>query len=134
MEKTKEEMTEEFVSMSLRMRKIQDDVLNRYLRNKATIQWNLLETIKKLAKNCSSLDDFKKVLDKAIEDLTNLKLDRPFTYIEDIEYKFIKKIYRDVILKQGKEFDMMEKDLVFHWDNQEIVVEPITFDESYREE
>jgi hypothetical protein len=133
MENMNEFQKEEFISMQLKMRKIQDDVLNKYFTNPATIQWNVLESIRGVASSCSTLEQFKSVLDKNIENITNTMMERKLTYIEEVEYRFIKKIYRDVIVGKGKEFSA-DKDLIFQYDQHEIKVEPISFHESEIEE
>jgi len=117
---------EEWVQMQLRMRKVQDDVLTEYFQTPAVARHNYLMGLKGKVSSITELEDFKKLLENELEKMKNKK--DKFTKIERIEYRFCKKIYNDVVLGKGLEFDF-NKDMIYNYDDQEITVEPITFGE-----
>ena len=125
-DKEKFEKNEELQIMSMKMRKIQDDVLNRYFTNSDVIKMNYLEHVRFHSSEISSAEEFKEWLEKEKEKMKSL--DRKFTRIERIEYRMLNKIYRDVILGEGEEFSF-GKDLVYQYDDKEITVPPIEFGE-----
>lgn len=122
----KNERVEEFVKMSLRMKKIQDDVLNDYFSTPAVIRFNYLEHIRTITKErkVSTLDEFTQVMEKEIQIMKEAAKVRAFTKIEKLEFRLAKKIVQDVILGQGEEFSF-GKDLIYHYDDQEIKAEEI---------
>ena len=117
---------EDWIQMSMRMKKIQDDVLTEYFMTPAIIRYNVLESMKEFTAEISTLEQFKIFLEDQLEEMK--KSYHKFTRIERIEYRFIKKIYRDVVEKQGDEFNLDEK-LVYRYDQNEIEVEQIQFGE-----
>ena len=117
---------EELKHMALQMRKIQDDVLNRYFTNPDVIKFNFLEHIKAHSVNITSKEEFKTWLEEE-RNRMKAKGDK-FTKIERIEFRMLNKIYKDIIDNEGQEFDF-GRDLVYQYDDQEITVEPITFGE-----
>lgn len=117
---------EELLHMSLQMRKIQDDVLNRYFNNSDVIKMNYLEHIRNHTRGLSSKEEFKYWLEAEMKRMKSK--DGKFTHIERIEYRMINKVYRDVINDEGEEFSF-DKDLVYQYDDKEIKVEPIIFGE-----
>lgn len=120
------ENNEELLHMSLQMRKIQDDVLNRYFNNSDVIKMNYLEHIRNHTRGLSSKEEFKYWLEAEMRRMKSKK--GKFTHIERIEYRMINKVYKDVINDEGLEFDF-GKDLVYQYDDKEIKVEPIIFGE-----
>lgn len=117
---------EELTHMALQMRKIQDDVLNRYFTNSDVIKMNFLEHIKAHSKDINSKNEFKEWLESEKERMK--AKGEKFTRIERIEYRMLNKVYRDIINDEGEEFDF-GKDLVYQYDETEIKVEPIEFGE-----
>jgi hypothetical protein len=117
---------EELLHMSLQMRKIQDDVLNRYFTNSDVIKMNYLEHIKAHTKQITSKEEFKDWLESEMKRMKSKG--SKFTHIERIEYRMIRKVYEDVIEDKGEEFSF-GKDLVYQYDDNEIKVEPIEFGE-----
>ena len=117
---------EELLHMSLQMRKIQDDVLNRYFTNSDVIKMNYLEHIKAHTKQITSKEEFKDWLESEMKRMKSKG--SKFTHIERIEYRMIRKVYEDVIENKGEEFSF-GKDLVYQYDDNEIKVEPIEFGE-----
>jgi hypothetical protein len=117
---------EEYVQMQLRMRKIQDDVLTEYFQTPAVARHNYLMSLQGRVSTITELEDFKKLLENEIAKMKEKK--EKFTKIERIEYRLCRKIYNDVVLAKGLEFDF-NKDMIYNYDDQEITVEPITFGE-----
>ena len=120
------EENEELTHMALQMRKIQDDVLNRYFSNPDVIKMNYLEHIRAHSKEINSKEEFKEWL---INERNRMKSkNEKFTRIERIEYRMLNKVYKDVIDNEGEEFSF-GRDLVYQYDDKEIIVEPIEFGE-----
>lgn len=117
---------EELLHMSLQMRKIQDDVLNRYFYNSDVIKMNYLEHIRNHTRGIKSKEEFKRWLKDEMRRMKSKE--GKFTHIERIEYRMIVKVYRDVIDDEGEEFSF-DKDLIYQYDDKEIKVEPIIFGE-----
>ena len=128
--KSNEELREDYLQMSLRMKYIQDTVLDEYFSTPAIVRFNYLEHLRQHTKKFSTLEQFKEFLEQEREMMKNVG--RAFTKIERIEYRFLNKIYKDVILKQGQEFELGKK-LEYKYDEQNIVVDPITFKEEEEE-
>lgn len=124
--KTKLKDNEEIIHMTLQMRKIQDDVLNRYFSNPDVIKMNFLEHIKAHTNEIHSKAEFKEWLDSERERMK--AKGEKFTRIERIEYRMLNKVYKDIIENQGEEFGF-GKDLVYQYDDKEIKVDPIEFGE-----
>jgi|AntAceMinimDraft_18_1070375.scaffolds.fasta_scaffold01805_6 predicted nuclease with TOPRIM domain len=115
---------EDYLQMCMRMKKVQDDVLTEYFMTPSIIRYNVLENMKHFTKEISTLPQFKIFLEDELAKMK--KTYNKFTRIERIEYRFIKKIYRDVVEKQGEEFNTTEK-LIYNYDQNEIEVEPMVF-------
>lgn len=123
-DKEKFENNEELQIMSMRMRKMQDDVLNRYFMNSDVIKMNYLEHVRAHSSKITSKKEFEEWLNEEKKRMKSV--DRKFTHIERIEYRMLNKIYRDVIKGEGEEFSF-GKDLVYQYDDKEIKVPPIEF-------
>jgi hypothetical protein len=123
-DKEKFENNEELQIMSMRMRKMQDDVLNRYFSNSDVIKLNYLEHIRAHSSEINSKEEFKEFL---LNEKKKMKdVDRKFTHIERIEYRMLNKVYRDVIDGEGEEFSF-DRDLLYQYDDKEITIPPIEF-------
>jgi len=117
---------EEIIHMTLQMRKIQDDVLNRYFSNPDVIKMNYLEHIRAHTNEIHSKADLKEWIEN--EKARMKEKGEKFTRIERIEYRMLNKVYKDIIEDQGEEFDF-GRDLVYQYDDMEIKVDPIEFNE-----
>jgi len=118
------EQREEYLQMCMRMKKVQDDVLTEYFMTPAIIRYNVLENMKVFTKEISNLAEFKEFLQDQLAEMKETY--SKFTRIERIEYRFIKKIYRDVVEKEGLEFNLDEK-MIYNYDDNEIEAEPFVF-------
>ena len=117
-----QEKQDKFDKLANRLMRVQDDVLTEYFQTPAVARFNYLEHLKPLLKTVSTAQGLKEVLEKELKMMKSVN--REFTKIEKIEYRFCKKIYNDVALGKGEEFDT-NRDMIYHYDEQEILVEPI---------
>ena len=120
--KEKEEKLATFDVMANKLRKIQDDVLTDYFTTPAVARFNYLEHLKPLLTAVTTAEQLKVVLEKEMAIMKGIG--REFTRIELLEYRFCKKIYKDVALGKGEQFGA-GRDMIYHYDEQEILVEPI---------
>jgi len=109
-------VNEEMGVLSLRIHKVYSDAIKNYFGSKAVVQFNFLEFLKGFSKNVKSPNDFEKIVADIIE---QFKAKETLTWIEQNEYAMAKKVYRDVCLGKGKEFEY-GKELKADYDDQEI--------------
>lgn len=107
---------EDMERLSLLIHEVYAKVVKKYINLQAVIQFNYLEDLKKRTKNCKTPKEFAKIVES---DLTLMELKTNKTAIEQNEYLMAKKVYNDVVLGKGKEFEY-GKDLTFKYDDQDI--------------
>lgn len=112
-----EVVSEDMLTMSLKMHKVYADVLHNYLASKPTIQFNYLENLKSRTKDVKSIEEFRTIVES---DLAQMKAKNNKSTIEQAEYAICKKVYRDVVQNKGEEFEF-GKDVTMKYDNEDIV-------------
>jgi len=123
-----EENHQDLLDVTLRLMKIQNDIYERYFSNSDVIRLIYSEYMKKETEKISSKEELKEWLESELKRMKSL--DRDFTHIERIEYRLVRKIYRDVILGEGERATWVDgiKALEIDYDGEKKQLEPIMFD------
>ena len=107
---------ESMAELSLKIHEVYSKVITKYLDTEVVIQFNYLESLKTRSKLFKTKEQFRALVES---DLEIMKAKGDKTRIEAIEYLMAKKVYRDVVLGKGKEFEYGQ-DLRFRYDDQEV--------------
>lgn len=108
--------SEEMLTLALKVHKVYAGVLKNYLESKPTIQFNYLENLKKRTAHVKTAEHFAGIVKS---DLELMKERKGKTFIENIEYAICKKVYNDVVLGKGEEFQYGQ-DVTMQYDNEDI--------------
>lgn len=113
------EMPEEQYDMIQKMNTIYHETLQKYMNSKAVVEFNFLEFLKTQTKGITTKKEFESVMMTIIETMQT-KPNRSKT--ENYEYSLARKIYKNVVLGQGKnyEYDKIEVD----YDGQKVEFSP----------
>ena len=113
------ELPEEQYDMIQKINKIYHDTLKKYMETKEVVEFNFLEFLKIQTVGISTKEEFKSLMLTIIE---TIKTKEKRTQIENYELSLARKIYRDVVLGQGKnfEYDKLEVD----YDGQKVEFSP----------
>ena len=119
---------QDLLDIKLRLMKLQNNIYERYFSNSDVIKLNYLEYMRKETRKLSSKEELKEWLEAEIKRMKSVG--REFTHIERIEYRLVRKIYKDVINGDGERATWVDgiKALEIDYDGEKIQFDPITFD------